>query len=311
VETIKFEDLTLADDFIFRQVFSRREIAKEFIEHLFGQKVVSISEPVVQAVDEFTMDSHGVRFDVKFSDESTVYNIEMQQYSDKSSISVKELENLVRRVRYYQGLLDANSLERGQDYIELKDSRVVFICTADPFGMGLARYDLVSRIEQRPNYPYNDGRHAVYLNTHYTLDNTDSEEIKEFLTYLSRPTSHIFAGEFVQRLNSAVEENKRNAASKEAYLRMTMDRRMYMAQAREEGREEGHAEGHEEGLAEGREEGLDLAIQRLVLATRMSEEEATAIIRGTVAQNPVDKLREQIKSHGVSRLDLDSGRRQV
>ncbi len=242
MKTVKFEELTLADDFMFRQVFSRKDIAKEFIEHLFGQKVVSISDPVTQAVDEFSTNSHGVRFDVKFLDDSTVYDIEMQQYADKSVISARELKTLLRRVRFYQGLLDANGLDVGQDYRELKDSRVVFICTADPFGLGLARYDVVSKIEQRLDYNYNDGRHAIYLNTNYAVNNTHSEEIKEFLTYLVRPASHIFAGEFVQKLNSVVEENRHNAASKEAYLRMTMDRRMYMAQAREEGREEGREE---------------------------------------------------------------------
>ena len=38
-----------------------------------------------------------------------------------------------KRTRYYQSMIDMDSLMKGQDYSELKDSYILFICKRDPF----------------------------------------------------------------------------------------------------------------------------------------------------------------------------------
>ena len=58
----------------------------------------------------------GIRFDVYSEDDSgIVYDCEMQ---------TSKKDNLPKRTRYYQGMIDLNLLERGADYKELKKSYV-------------------------------------------------------------------------------------------------------------------------------------------------------------------------------------------
>lgn len=45
-------------------------------------------------------------------------------------------DNLPKRMRYYQGMIDLNILEKGENYKNLKKSFVIFICTFDLFGLG-------------------------------------------------------------------------------------------------------------------------------------------------------------------------------
>lgn len=70
----------------------------------------------------------GVRLDVYAKDENnTRYNIEMQ---------VAKKPALGRRTRYYQSQMDMELLLSGQEYKELPNSYVIFICDFDPFGKG-------------------------------------------------------------------------------------------------------------------------------------------------------------------------------
>lgn len=78
-ERKRFEDLTLADDFMFGKVMTDTSVAKLFIEKLFGKRVVSIKDPTAQATVEPQYGSRGVRFDVLFEGDATIYDIEMQQ----------------------------------------------------------------------------------------------------------------------------------------------------------------------------------------------------------------------------------------
>lgn len=52
----------------------------------------------------------------------------------------KQYQELPKRSRYYQGMIDMNLIERGAKYKELKLSFVIFICLKDPFGYGLPVY---------------------------------------------------------------------------------------------------------------------------------------------------------------------------
>ena len=48
--------------------------------------------------------------------------------------------NLPKRSRYYQGMIDLNLLQKGEDYNRLKKSYVIFICTEDIFQKKRAIY---------------------------------------------------------------------------------------------------------------------------------------------------------------------------
>ena len=70
----------------------------------------------------------GVRLDVYAKDEcQSHYKWEMQ---------VKRKEALGKRTCYYQSQMDMELLRSGEDYSELPDTYVIFICDFDPFEEG-------------------------------------------------------------------------------------------------------------------------------------------------------------------------------
>ena len=87
-------------------------------------------------------DCKSVRFDIYVEDgNNTVYNIEMQ---------TTENRNLPKRTRYYQGMIDLNILEKGENYKDLKRSFVIFVCTFDLFGERRHIYTFENRCLQNP-----------------------------------------------------------------------------------------------------------------------------------------------------------------
>ena len=63
----------------------------------------------------------------------------MEGQKDLNHKSV-ESHQLPRRSRYYQASIDTDYMDEGDSYRNLPDSNVMFICTFDPFGLGLSQY---------------------------------------------------------------------------------------------------------------------------------------------------------------------------
>ena len=68
--------------------------------------------PENQKVIDLLLESKGIRLDIYVKDENnTVYNIEMQRGKHK---------NIPKRLRYYQGNIDLDLINKGEDYINQK-----------------------------------------------------------------------------------------------------------------------------------------------------------------------------------------------
>lgn len=74
-------------------------------------------------------DNKGVRLDVYVEDKGTnrSFDIEMQ---------VANADNLAKRMRYYQGLIDMDKLKPNQVYNNLGESYIIFVCPFDMFKQG-------------------------------------------------------------------------------------------------------------------------------------------------------------------------------
>lgn len=125
----------------------------------------------------------------------TVYDIEIQTTNKK---------NLPRRVRYYQGLIDVNILEKGEDYKALRKSYVIFIATYDPFGKGRYVYTFENRCREDNSIALGDDAVKLVLNTKGTVGEINGE-LKALLRYMDgmEPDS-----EYTKDLNQAVTEVK-------------------------------------------------------------------------------------------------------
>ena len=128
----KWEDLTISNDYIFAKVMSDKEICKEVLSVLLNIKVGDVQYIEEQKSINLDYSKKSIRLDVYTQDNKNVYNVEMQ---------TSDTKELAKRSRYYQSVIDLNSIEKGEYYKNLKNSYVIFICTFDLFGKNLPKYE--------------------------------------------------------------------------------------------------------------------------------------------------------------------------
>ena len=174
----QYDELDFTDDFMFCKILqSDKNLCKELTELILSRKIGEILQVDSQKPIEITADGKGVRFDVYMEDdESTVYDIEMQTTT---------YEDLPKRMRYYQSMIDLNLIERGAKYKELKKSYIIFICLENPYcRSGLHKYSFKTVCVEDPCVEFQDDIFKIILSAEG--DKADvSDEMGAFLSYLS------------------------------------------------------------------------------------------------------------------------------
>ena len=216
-----FEELTFADDFMFSKVMRNPEICAEVIERLLHIKVDHIVYPEIQKSLQPYYTSKGVRFDVYLKDSDRVFDIEIQNRNEG---------NLGKRMRYYQSMIDIDNLLRGEDYVDLKESYVIFICSYDPFNLGSPCYTFRHLCVEKPEAELNDRTTKVVYNVR-AYENAGDPELKNFLRFIC---SNYAGDAFTDRLNDLVTRIKYDNAYKMEYMTVTP----YEADIRREAKKE-------------------------------------------------------------------------
>ena len=139
--------------------------------------------------------------------------------------------------------MDVDNLMAGEDYKDLKDSYVIFLCMGDPFGLGLPVYTIRNRIDEVPGELIDDGRLSVFYNAKLYAK-MKSQKLQAFFGYLSRQKSD---SDLTDRLTKLVDRLKISPQERKDY--------MTLSEMIQENREEGWAEGIEEGLVQGLSQG--------------------------------------------------------
>ena len=240
----KYEELELRDDFMFSRIMSNPKFVKPLLETILGVKIRKIVYPQTQKTIDLSLQAKGIRLDVYVEDDqNTVFNLEMQT-SDGA--------NLPKRMRYYQGMIDLNILDKGQDYTTLKKSYVIFICTFDPFGEGRHIYTFCNTCQENTALTLDDDAVKIILSTKGTMDDV-SPEMKRILDYIDGKGA---SDEYTKQLEEAVRSARQNESWRLGYMTLEYEYRQRYEEGLKEGKEEGLKEGKEEGLKEGKEEGL-------------------------------------------------------
>lgn len=190
----EYNELDFTDDFMFCMILENNlELCKELLELILDIKIKKVELANSQKRIDLTYDGKGVRLDVYVNDsENTVYDIEMQ--------TTKQNE-LPKRTRYYQGMIDLNSIQKGMDYSELKKTYVIFICLKDVFGKNLPIYTFNSICEQDHSIRLGDEATKVILNAEGSREGL-SENMCRFLDYLIGKKA---TDSFTQKLQDAVD----------------------------------------------------------------------------------------------------------
>ena len=232
----KFQDLTIKNNFMFGAVMAEPKNCKGVIELVLGIEIDH-----VEVSKEKSMVYHpeykGVRLDVYAKDENnTRYNIEMQ---------VAKKPALGRRTRYYQSQMDMELLLSGQEYKELPNSYVIFICDFDPFGKRKYCYTFQPKCKEDPEVDLEDGRCCVFLSTYGENEEEVPRELVNFLKFVKanqEESQKDFQDYFVKQLQDSIRWIK---SSREMEERFMIFEEM-MKDEREAGRREGRQEGKQE-----------------------------------------------------------------
>ena len=236
----RYEELTFSDDFMFCKILQNDpELCRELLELILGRKVTEVLHVEQQKPIEITADAKGVRFDVYLDDDrDNVYLIEMQTTRKK---------NLPKRIRYYQGMLDLNQIERGAEYEELKKSCIIFICLDNPFPKkGRHLYTFKNVCLEDPELLLPDETVKIILSAQGHMKDV-SKEMEAFLQYL---ITHKAASDLTARIENAVETARQHKRWRGEYMTLYEKYREYLEEGREEGREIGREEGRILGTIE-------------------------------------------------------------
>ena len=270
------EELTFTDDFMFGHVMQNAEICKGFLERMLEIKIERIEYPELQKSISPHYQSKGIRLDVYVQDSNRVFDIEIQNSLD---------ENLPKRTRYYQSMMDIDLLLKGKNYTELKESFVIFICKDDFFGFNLPCYSFSNTCKEKPDLFLQDESHKIIFNAS-AFSNEKNVEKKSIIEYIVDRTS---TTDFTAKLNSLVEQTKLNEIFRGDYMAWGLAEFDAEQRGKKEGYSVGLSDGISQGIAQGSQQkaietaknllSMSLPIENIAKATGLSLKEIQALVK--------------------------------
>ena len=153
------KNLTLLDRFLFAETMEDVEAYQALLRIILGDEALNLLTPA-QTEKEFRTAPwlKSIRVDVYVMDENgTVYNTEVQQ---------RKRDDLVRRTRYYQALIDSSLLAPGEvNYNSIKDTTIIMIMPFDLFGKDRFIYTFEEVCKEDPSLNLQDGAKRIFINT--------------------------------------------------------------------------------------------------------------------------------------------------
>lgn len=129
-------------------------------------------------------------------------------------MQVSQKSNFPKRMRYYQGMIDLNLIERGADYNDLRKSYIIFICPFDVFEKGLHKYTFENQCIEMPELKLDDETRKIFLCAGGTAD-----DMKDFLDWLIGKRGK---SELVKALDNAVQKARDHEEWRLEYMTLLM-----------------------------------------------------------------------------------------
>ena len=147
----KLKELTLLSKFLFDQTMGIPEAHEAALRIILGNENIRLlDKPQTEKEIRTAPWLRSIRLDVYALDEElTLYDTEMQ---------AEKKDDLIKRSRYYQSLIDSSLLEPGSvDFNGLNDTCIIMITPFDLFGAGKYRYTFSSCCVEDKGISLNDG----------------------------------------------------------------------------------------------------------------------------------------------------------
>ena len=232
------EYFDFTNDLIFRWVMEREENCLAILRAILPElKITAVKRRENEHPVNYLAfdDERGVRFDAIIEDDQErFYDVEMQ---------VANQPGLGKRVRYYQAQIDQETLKKGEDYDDLRESYVIFFCAFDPCGQD-------RRLYQFHYYEDNDRQLRLSTNSHVILINTlgtKGQITPALATVLDvmnrrRDNANPLAVRLVKEIDGYNRDKKRRRALMNLKMRLKDEWRLGLSEGLDQGRAEGRDE---------------------------------------------------------------------
>ncbi|WP_283586223.1 Rpn family recombination-promoting nuclease/putative transposase [Limosilactobacillus ingluviei] len=224
------EYFDFTNDLIFRWVMEREENCLAILRAILPElKITAVKRRENEHPVNYLAfdDERGVRFDAIIEDDQErFYDVEMQ---------VANQLGLGKRVRYYQAQIDQETLKKGEDYDDLRESYVIFFCAFDPCGQD-------RRLYQFHYYEDDDRQLRLPTNSHVILINalgTKGQITPALAAVLDvmnrrRDNANPLAVRLVKEIDGYNRDKKRRRALMNLKMRLKDERRLGLSEGRDE-----------------------------------------------------------------------------
>lgn len=264
-------ELNLTNRFLFDVVMEDPKTHQDVLSIIFGKEISMIVQNETEKEARLSPLIRSIRMDVfAVDDEQSVYNTEMQD---------ERKNDLAKRSRYYQALIDTSLLEPGiPNYNALNTSYIIVIMSFDLFGYGKYRYTFLPQCQEVPELCLKDGSMRIFLSTEGKNDDEVSEELVDFLHYIKNSTDAVAEKSHsarIHRLHQRVCKVKASEKVGVRYMQAWEERYYDREEGRIEGRIEGLRQAKQELIANMRREGL--SDELILRVTKLTKEELEKI----------------------------------
>ena len=247
----------LDDDFLTKCFDGNTECIELVLQIVLEKQDLKVIDVRTQVFVENLL-NRSVRLDVLATDcAGRKFNIEIQR-ADKGAGR--------KRARYNSSMMDANLLEKGENFDALPETFVVFITENDVIGKGKPLYQ-IERCFLDTGERFEDGSHILYVNGAYRDDTPIGKLMHDFSC--TNP-SDMYYGVLADRVRFFKE-------SKEGIAVMCKVLEDMRAESLKEGIEIGIEKGIEKGKIEGIEETKTATALRMLKAKKYTLDEVAAM----------------------------------
>ena len=137
-----------------RMLENNMPLAQFMLRIITGDSTMEITEGHAQHVSSNVDNHKGIITDSYYRDrEGNIYVIEFQR---------KKRSDYIERFRFYQGLIDTSSIDKGEEFSRLKKLSFYVICEDEIFEDG-AQVNRIKKIVESNGREYIDNLNLVYL----------------------------------------------------------------------------------------------------------------------------------------------------
>ena len=260
------DEINLSDFSLFLSVMKYKK-AYECLLGIIMNEDIHLQEVNVEQVILNEEGKRAIRLDAWAVDENHRYfDTEMQNDTRKDDIR--------KRSRYYQGLMDAPILKAGKKtlYRYLPSTVIIFITQEDIFGQDLAMYTFTEQCEEIQGFHLEDGTTKIFLNMKSRNGRPELVSLLQYIKYttLSNPEIVIRDKRIVE-LDEIVQTVKKSEEWE--VVRMTI-------------MEYGMKYGIERGIEQGIEQGEKINLMKLVYK-KQQKGKSVSLIAEELEEEPV------------------------